>query len=174
MNRWQDDVTLEEWEEWQDIARNASHGRNRSSVNSSQDLASLVMEKLLKATERPPNVEAWIRRATETTFIDLWRTRTPIHKVDIDAFNADDDEIFARQVTETLMGPKSAYIFKESIREILAALPEQHQQIILMAAAGFKSQEIAEELGYANRNVVSNQLRRIKEDLALKYPEYFN
>ena len=49
MSRWQDDVTPEEWEEWQMIARQASQGRSRSSVNSSQDLESAVMEKLLKA-----------------------------------------------------------------------------------------------------------------------------
>ena len=84
MTRWQDDVSLDEWDEWQSIARRAAYGRNRSAVNSAQDLASLVIEKLLKEDSRPPNIEAWIKKVTKTTFIDLWRTRTKFSKVDID------------------------------------------------------------------------------------------
>ena len=56
MSRWQDDVTRDEWERWQQIAEYASRGRNRSSMNSSQDLASNVMEKLFKAESRPENI----------------------------------------------------------------------------------------------------------------------
>ena len=101
MSRWQDDVTAEEWESWQRIARIASHGRNRSSMNSSQDLASNVIEKLFKAEERPENIEAWIKRVTKTTFIDMWRTRSKLHKVDIDNFQNMEDEHFLRAVSET-------------------------------------------------------------------------
>jgi RNA polymerase sigma factor (sigma-70 family) len=165
MSRWQDDVTPEEWEEWQMIARQASHGRSRSSVNSSQDLESAVMEKLLKTAERPENIEAWIRKATGTTFIDFWRTRSKIKKIDIDALDQDEDAQFARAVTETLMGPKTAYLLQESIQEILSYLPEKQQKMVLMSAAGFSNLEIADELGYASSNAVSNQLRRIRQEI---------
>ena len=166
MTRWQDEVTPQEWEEWQEIARIASHGRSRSSFNSSQDLASAVMEKLLKAAQRPENVEAWIRKTTGTTFIDFWRTRSKIKKVDIDAFDQDEDAQFARAVTETLMGPKTAYLLQESIQEILGYLPEKQQKMVLMSAAGFSNLEIADELGYASSNAVSNQLRRIRDEIS--------
>lgn len=166
MSRWQDDVTPEEWEEWQMIARQASQGRNRSSVNSSQDLESAVMEKLLKAAERPENIEAWIRKAAGTTFIDFWRTRSKIKKVDIDELNQDEDAEFARAITETLMGPKTAYLLQESIQEMLSHLPEKQQRMVLMSAAGFSNSEIADELGYASSNAVANQLRRIRQEIA--------
>ena len=165
MSRWQDDVTAEEWESWQRIAQNASHGRNRSSYNSSQDLASNVMEKLLKAEERPENIEAWIKRVTKTTFIDMWRTRSRLQKVDIDDFQTMQDEQFLRAVSETLMGPKTAYMLQESVNEILGFLSEKHQKLVLMSAAGFSSAEIAEDLAYGSPQAVSNQLRRIQDEI---------
>ena len=165
MSRWQDDVTAEEWQSWQRIAQNASRGRNRSSYNSSQDLASNVMEKLLKAEERPENIEAWIKRATGTTFIDMWRTRSRLQKVDIDDFQVMQDEQFLRAVSETMMGPKTAYMLQESVIEVLGFLSEKHQKLVLMYAAGFTPTEIAEELAYASPQVVSNQLRRIQDEI---------
>jgi RNA polymerase sigma factor (sigma-70 family) len=165
MSRWQDDVTAEEWERWQRIAKNASHGRNRSSMNSSQDLASNVMEKLLKAENRPENIEAWIKRVTKTTFIDMWRTRSQLQKVDIDNFQNMEDEHFLRAVSETLMGPKTAYMLQESVNEVLGFLSEKHQKLVLMYAAGFEPTEIAEDLEYGSRQAVSNQLRRIQEEI---------
>lgn len=165
MSRWQDDVTDEERQSWQRIARNASHGRNRSSMNSSQDLASNVIEKLLKEDERPENIEAWIWRVTKTTFIDMWRARTKFSKVDIDNLQSEDDRQFLREVSETLMGPKTAFMLQESVNEVLGFLPEKHQKLVLMKAAGFSAAEIAEDLAYGSPQAVSNQLRRIQEEL---------
>ena len=161
MNRWQDDVTAEEWETWQRIAQNASRGRHGSSMNSSQDLASNVMEKLLKAENRPENVEAWIKRVIRTTFIDMWRTRSKDQQME--------DTFFLRQISETLMGPKTAFMLQESVNEVLGFLSEKHQKLVLMKAAGFTSAEIAEELEYASPQAVSNQLRRIQDELKEMY-----
>ena len=165
MSRWQDEVTAEEWESWQRIARHASQGRSRSSYNSSQDLASNVMEKLVEAANRPENVEAWIRRVTTTTFIDMWRTRSKYKKEDIDNDQHMEDQFFLRQITETMMGPKTAFILQETVTELLGELSEKNQKLVLMKAAGFSSAEIAEELGYASPQAVSNQLRRIQEQI---------
>ena len=165
MSRWQDEVTAEEWESWQRIARSASHGRNRSSMNSSQDLESNVMEKLFKAEERPENIEAWIRRVTTTTYIDMWRTRSRLKKVDIDNDQHMEDGFFLREITETMMGPKTAFMLQETVNEILGFLSEKHQKLVLMSAAGFTSAEIAEELAYASPQAVSNQLRRIQKQI---------
>ena len=169
MSRWQDDVTAEEWQSWQRIARNASQGRNRSSMNSSQDLASNVIEKLFKAEERPENIEAWIRRVTKTTYSDMWRTRSKFSKVDIDNDQNMEDAFFLREISETLMGPKTAYMLQESVSEVLGFLSEKHQKLVLMYAAGFTSAEIAEELSYGSPQAVSNQLRRIQDELREKY-----
>lgn len=169
--RWQDEVTPEEWEDWQEIARAASHGRNRSSFNSSQDLASNVMEKLIKADKRPDNVEAWIRRVTATTFIDMWRARSRIRKVDIDQFQDEEDADFNHRVTESLMGPKTALILQETVQELLAFLSEKHQRLVLLDAAGFSKAEIAHELGYGTPQAVSNQLRRIRQSVQERMEE---
>ena len=165
MSRWQDEVTAEEWESWQRIARSASQGRNRSSMNSSQDLESNVMEKLVKAQNRPENIEAWIRRVTTTTYIDMWRTRSKLQKVDLNNDQHMEDGFFLREITETLMGPKTAYMIQESVREVLGFLSDRHQKLVLMYAAGFSSAEIAEELAYASPQAVSNQFRRIQEQI---------
>ena len=165
MSRWQDDVTAEEWQSWQRIAQNASRGRNRSSYNSSQDLASNVMEKLVQAENRPENVEAWIRRVTTTTYIDMWRARSKLKKVDIDNYQDTDDAYFLRAVSETMMGPKTAYMLQESVNEILGFLSERNQKLVLMKAAGFTTTEIAEDLAYGSPQAVSNQLRRIQEEI---------
>ena len=165
MSRWQDDVTAEEWQSWQRIAQTASRGRNRSSYNSSQDLASNVMEKLVQAENRPENVEAWIRRVTTTTYIDMWRARSKFSKVDIDRDQHMEDEFFLQQITETMMGPKTAFMLQETVKEVLGVLSEKNQKLVLMKAAGFSTVEIAEELGYATPQAVSNQLRRIQEQI---------
>ena len=165
MSRWQDEVTQAEWEAWQSVSRRAAHGRNGNSINTSQDLSSLVLEKLLKAESRPENVEAWIRLVTRTTFIDLWRARSGIQKEDITGFNKVEDPIFSRAVKVSLLGPKSAYIIRESVEEVLSLLSEKHQRLVLMVAAGFSSQEIADDLGYASPQAVANQMRRIKKEM---------
>ena len=169
MSRWQDDVTAEEWQSWQRIAQTASRGRNRSSYNSSQDLASNVMEKLVQAENRPENVEAWIRRVTTTTYIDMWRARSKFSKVDIDSDQNLEDGFFLRQISETMMGPKTAYMLQESVIEVLGFLSEKHQKLVLMYAAGFTTTEIAEDLAYGSPQAVSNQLRRIQEEVKERF-----
>ena len=169
MSRWQDDVTAEEWQSWQRIAQTASRGRNRSSYNSSQDLASNVMEKLVQAENRPENVEAWIRRVTTTTYIDMWRARSKFSKVDIDSDQNLEDGFFLRQISETMMGPKTAYMLQESVNEILGFLSERNQKMVLMKAAGFTTTEIAEDLGYGSPQAVSNQLRRIQDEIKERF-----
>ena len=169
MSRWQDDVTAEEWQSWQRIAQTASRGRNRSSYNSSQDLASNVMEKLVQAENRPENVEAWIRRVTTTTYIDMWRARSKFKKVDINNDQHMEDEFFLQQITETMMGPKTAYMLQESVNEILGFLSERNQKLVLMKAAGFTTTEIAEDLAYGSPQAVSNQLRRIQDEVKERF-----
>jgi len=169
MSRWQDDVTAEEWQSWQRIAQTASRGRNRSSYNSSQDLASNVMEKLVQAENRPENVEAWIRRVTTTTYIDMWRARSKFSKVDIDSDQNLEDGFFLRQISETMMGPKTAYMLQESVNEILGFLSERNQKLVLMKAAGFTTTEIAEDLAYGSPQAVSNQLRRIQDEVKERF-----
>jgi DNA-binding NarL/FixJ family response regulator len=93
----------------------------------------------------------------------MWRTRSKLQKVDINNDQHMEDEFFLREITETMMGPKTAFMLQETVKEVLGVLSEKNQKLVLMKAAGFSSAEIAEELGYASPQAVSNQLRRIQE-----------
>jgi DNA-binding NarL/FixJ family response regulator len=95
----------------------------------------------------------------------MWRARSKFSKVDIDSDQNLEDGFFLRQISETLMGPKTAYMLQESVNEILSFLSDKHQKLVLMYAAGFTPTEIAEELAYASPQAVSNQLRRIQEQI---------
>jgi DNA-directed RNA polymerase specialized sigma24 family protein len=171
MTRWQDEVTAEEWDEWQKIARQASLGRRQITSLGADDYAAQAIEKLLLQANRPANVEAWLRLTVKNSYIDRWRALTARGI----GFNVDiDDEYFQRELMSTLLGPKTAYLVQESVQEVLGHLPERHQQLVLLSAAGFENDEIAEELGYADRHVVSNTLRRIQADLSARFEHPYN
>ena len=61
MARWQDEVTLTEWDEWREIALVAGRRRRQPSASkSAEDFASIAIERLLLQESRPPNVPAWL------------------------------------------------------------------------------------------------------------------
>ena len=164
-------MTAKEWDEWQKIARQASLGRRQITSLGAEDYAAQAIEKLLVQANRPANVEAWLRLTITNAYIDRWRALTARGI----GFNVDiDDQYFQSQLKSALLGPKSAYLIQESVHEILGHLPPRHQQLVLLSAAGFSTDEIAEELGYADRHVVSNTLRRIQEELSLRFEHPFN
>jgi DNA-binding NarL/FixJ family response regulator len=99
----------------------------------------------------------------------MWRTRSRLQKVDIDDFQVMQDEQFLRAVSETMMGPKTAYMLQESVIEVLGFLSEKHQKLVLMHAAGFSTTEIAEDLAYGSPQAVSNQLRRIQDEVKERF-----
>ncbi|MEO0010557.1 MAG: hypothetical protein RIQ39_146 [Actinomycetota bacterium] len=166
MTRWQDDVTMDEWQMWQSVARQASIRRGQVTSLGPEDYAAQAIEKLLVQDVRPANVEAWLRLTIKNAYIDRWRkvtARGAGTNVDID------DREFQNELKSTLLGPKSAYMVQESVDEILAALSDKHQRLILLYAAGFDTDEIAAELGYGSHQAVSNQIRRIQEALSERF-----
>ena len=171
MTRWQDEVTVEEWDEWQKVARQASLARRQITSLGADDYAAQAIEKLLLQANRPANVEAWLRLTIKNAYIDRWRALTARGI----GFNLDiDDQHFQNKLKSALLGPKTAYLFQESVQEILGHLPPRHQQLVLLSAAGFDTGEIAEELGYADRHVVSNTLRRIQDELSDRFEHPYN
>jgi len=175
MTRWQDDATLNEWDEWRDIALVAGRRRRQPSASkSAEDFASIAIERLLLQESRPANVPAWLRLTVRNVMIDAWRatTRNDLRPLSDVRYSADNEmEVFTHEIATTLLGPKSAYTLQESINEVLGFLSEKHQRLILMYAAGFSLEEIAEALGYASRNAVSNQIRRIRIDIQARFEE---
>ncbi len=166
MTRWQDEVTLDQWQHWQSVARQASIRRGQITSLGHEDYAAQAIEKLLIQDARPANVEAWLRLTIKNAYIDRWR------KITARGFelNADiDDREFENELKSALLGPKSAYMVQESVNEILGYLSEKHQKLILLYAAGYETDEIAAELGYGSPHAVSNQLRRIQQALTERF-----
>ncbi len=166
MTRWQDEVTLDQWQQWQSVARQASIRRGQITSLGHEDYAAQAIEKLLTQDARPANVEAWLRLTIKNAYIDRWR------KITARGFelNADIDEReFENELKSALLGPKSAYMVQESVNEILGYLSEKHQKLILLYAAGYETDEIASELGYGSPHAVSNQLRRIQQALSERF-----
>ncbi|MEN9412499.1 MAG: hypothetical protein RIQ92_936 [Actinomycetota bacterium] len=166
MTRWQDEVTLDQWQQWQSVARQASIRRGQITSLGHEDYAAQAIEKLLLQDARPANVEAWLRLTIKNAYIDRWR------KITTRGFqlNADiDDREFENELKSALLGPKSAYMVQESVNEILGYLSDKHQRLVLLYAAGYETDEIAAELGYGSPQAVSNQLRRIQQALSDRF-----
>jgi|GEM_PF-1252143 len=176
--RWQDEVTAAEWNEWRRVALAAANRRRQPSASkSAEDFASIGIERLLHQESRPTNVPAWLRSTVLNATIDAWRisTRNNVRPLsDISLFSEDGAEEFTHDIATTLLGPKTAYTLQESINEVLGFLSEKHQRLILMYAAGFTLVEIAEALEYGSPNAVSNQFRRIREDIQAKYQRQYD
>lgn len=166
MSRWQDDVTQEEWQLWQSVARQASVRRGQITSLGHEDYAAQAIEKLLVQENRPPNVEAWLRTTIRNAYIDRWRKITA--RGGESERNIDDRE-FEHELKSALLGPKSAYMVQESVNEILGSLSDKHQRLVLLYAAGYETDEIAAELGYGSPQAVSNQLRRIQQALTERF-----
>jgi DNA-directed RNA polymerase specialized sigma24 family protein len=166
VTRWQDEVTSDEWQQWQSIARQASIRRGQITSLGPEDYAAHSIEKLLSQEVRPANVEAWIRLTIKNAYIDRWRRITARG---VSTYVDVDDREFEHELKSALLGPKSAYMVQESVNEILGALSEKHQRLVLLYAAGFDTDEIAAELGYGSHQAVSNQLRRIQEALSERF-----
>ena len=166
MTRWQDEVTLDEWQLWQSVARQASIRRGQITSLGHEDYAAQAIEKLLVQEVRPPNVEAWLRTTIRNAYIDRWRKITARGG---ESERNIEDRQFENELKSTLLGPKSAYMVQESVNEILGHLSDKHQRLVLLYAAGYDPDEIAVELGYGSSQAVSNQLRRIQQALKERF-----
>ena len=70
---WQDEVTPEQWQEWQVLARKAAKQKKVFTTLGAEDYAASAIEKLLEQKERPANVEAWLRQTIKNQYIDRFR-----------------------------------------------------------------------------------------------------
>lgn len=56
----------------------------------------------------------------------------------------------------------SLLAIKDQVADILDALPDKEQQLLVLDAAGFTTKEIAEELGYASAKVVATRIKQVR------------
>jgi DNA-directed RNA polymerase specialized sigma24 family protein len=70
---WQDEVTPEQWSEWQEFARKVSQQKKINTTLGAEDYAVSAIEKLISQPKKPENVEAWIRKTINNQYIDRFR-----------------------------------------------------------------------------------------------------
>lgn len=176
------ELSDQQWAEvWSASLAKAMH-LTRGDIDGAQDLAALVMEKLLtRDDDVPANLIGYVRAMTQNAYLDeRSRQRAAFRGGGSSLKHPMDESIFGVEgvVMQALVAesPSAEYIRNERralqialCRQILAALPERHRELLSLAATGATHAQIAEQLGYASAQVVTQTLRRlylkIREDL---------
>jgi len=74
------------------------------------------------------------------------------------------------QLDAMLLGQRKASLSTEVVNQALLAdlledLSEKDQRLLILDAAGMKSKEIAEELGFANAKVVATRIQQVRRKI---------
>lgn len=181
----------DEWAMVRDVAEARAMQMTHGDMALSQDLASLVIERLflLGDEKKPDHLKAYVRQMTTNAYLDRkkkmeanYRPQT-IKKGDIDdAVRAEVEGVFKYQLNSTspsrkLVRREVQQARAEMYLTILESLPEKKQQLVRLAAEGLSHKEIAEELGYKSPQVVKTTLHRayaeIREQFDLRYSDFF-
>ena len=124
-----------------------------------EDYASTAIEKLLTQKEKPDNIEAWLKLVITNMMIDRNRklkARKPSLR------DLEPEEIQAMAVGRNNRSMSSLIAIKDEVADILDQLPEKEQQLLVLDAAGFTTEEISKELGYASAKVVATRIKQVR------------
>ena len=127
-----------------------------------EDYAASSVEKLLMQEEPPPNIEAWIRLVVTNMMYDRSK-KIRARKPSLRGLEPD-------QLDAMLLGQRKASLSTEVVNQALLAdlledLSEKDQRLLILDAAGMKSKEIAEELGFANAKVVATRIQQVRRKI---------
>ena len=127
-----------------------------------EDYAASAVEKLLIQEEPPPNIEAWIRLVVTNMMYDRSK-KVRARKPSLRGLEPD-------QLDAMLLGQRKASLSTEVVNQalltdLLEDLSEKDQRLLILDAAGLKSKEIAEELGFANAKVVATRIQQVRKKL---------
>jgi RNA polymerase sigma factor (sigma-70 family) len=127
-----------------------------------EDYAASAVEKLLIQEEPPPNIEAWIRLVVTNMMYDRSK-KIRARKPSLRGLEPD-------QLDAMLLGQRKASLSTEVVNQalltdLLEDLSEKDQRLLILDAAGLKSKEIAEELGFANAKVVATRIQQVRKKL---------
>jgi DNA-binding NarL/FixJ family response regulator len=160
-NKWQDEVTPQEWADWMKFARKISGARGLITSLGPSEYASQAIEKLLIQKKRPPHIESWLTTTIKNLYIDRFRHMNAfggIHKADLD-----DEQWEYEMVKFAVRSPSTMIGQRDQIKRILELLTVKECELLVMATAGYDNHAIAEELGYATNKVVATRLRQISQ-----------
>ncbi len=158
---WQDEVTPAQWEEWQAIARKAAKSQRVFTTLGAEDYAAAAIEKLLMQSQRPANVEAWLRTTIKNQYIDRFRKIQARGGVTIRELS---DERWEEEMVSRAVGsPSVLVVARAHVSEILDVLKVKEKEILIMHAAGFDNHQIANYLNYGSNKIVATRLAQIAQ-----------
>jgi len=158
---WQDDVSPEEWAEWQELARKVSKSKKMHTSLGPEDYAASAIEKFFQQTEKPANVEAWLRKTINNQYIDRFRKIEARGGI---SYREWSDERWEEEMVSHAFGSPSVMVaIKDEVDQVLKVLNEKEKELLILAAAGFDNHQIAEYAGYKTNKIVATRLAQIAQ-----------
>jgi DNA-directed RNA polymerase specialized sigma24 family protein len=156
---WQDEVTPQEWDEWQKLAQKLSKSKKQATSLGPEDYASQAIEKLLQQEARPNNVEGWIALTIKRQYIDRFK------KIEARGGgsnrNLSDEQWEMEMISHAVRSPSLLIQRRDQVEEVLNVLNQREKEILILSAAGYDNHEIAMHLGYKTNKIVATRLAQI-------------
>lgn len=124
-----------------------------------EDYAASAIEKLLQQKKRPENIPAWIKLVIRNMMIDRDRK---LKRRGQSLRDLEPEEIQIMAVGRNNRTFSSLFAQKELVLSLLEQLPQKEQQLLILDAAGYSTNEIAIELEYANAKVAATRLKQVR------------
>lgn len=163
---WQDGITPEQWEEWQQYARKISKSKKVNTTLGPEDYAATAIEKLLTQDKKPDNVEGWLALTIKNQYIDRFRKIQARGGASMRELT--DHEWELEMVSHAIGSPSGIIYIKESVNEVLAVLSDKEKEILILAAAGFDNHQIALYLNFKTNKIVATRLGQIQQKVKTK------
>ena len=164
---WQDDVTQEEWAQWQEVARKAANAKRVFTTLGAEDYAAQGIEKLLEQKEQPANVEAWLRLTIKNQYIDRFRKIEARGGVTQREWS---NERWEEEMIIKAIGSPSAFVVARAyVEEILGSLKDKEKELLIMYAAGFDNHQIANYCGYKSNKIVATRIAQVLQKVKTEF-----
>jgi DNA-directed RNA polymerase specialized sigma24 family protein len=158
---WQDEVTPQEWDEWQSLAQRLSKSKKQVTSLGPEDYASQAIEKLLQQEARPNNVEGWLALTIKRQYIDRFK------KIEARGGgsnrNLSDEQWEMEMISHAVRSPSMVIQRRDQVEEVLNVLNQKEKEILILSVAGYDNHEIAMHLNYGSNKIVATRLAQISK-----------
>ncbi len=164
---WQDDVTQEQWAQWQEVARKAANAKRVFTTLGAEDYAAQAIEKLLEQKEQPANVEAWLRLTIKNQYIDRFRKIEA--RGGVTAREWSNERWEEEMITKAIGSPSAFVVARAYVEEILGSLKDKEKELLIMYAAGFDNHQIANYCGYKSNKIVATRIAQVLQKVKTEF-----
>ena len=160
MSNWIDEVTEQEWTEWAAHAKKIARTNEKKPTSLGfEDYAMQAIEKLLLQEKRPDNVKAWLTRVVGNGYIDRFRKIQARGGESKRAMT--DEEWEVEMLTFAIGSPSAKIIVKDNVDEYISLLSNKERELLILSAAGYTNNEIAEHMDYGTGKIVATRIAQI-------------